>query len=310
MATERALVIVAFAGACGSPPASDQGLADSSTTVLETSTDTGDDTCPELIWSDPSRNPEFAELAIASMEQANTLPPYTRIDGTLLILAVSGMADLGFLSCLREVRGGIAIADNPDLETLDGLQRLSELNSPLIENATFRIAGNANLHDLEGLSGLEALPRLQIVENPLLETVNGLANLRTADIIQIHRNEILPTVALPSLEYVRLLEIGEHLCPSWDPAVDPTPAPYANGNPGLVDLDGLASLQSYDDLILKGNVSLGSIDGIVGTSGNYNRVELNEALPYASVVQLSGSLHSCGNLDEPEPCECELHPPD
>ena len=39
-------------------------------------------------------------------------------------------------------------------------------------------------------------------------------------------------------------------------------------------------------------------------------VELNQALPHAAVVQLSGALASCGNLDDPEPCECQTHPPD
>jgi hypothetical protein len=77
-----------------------------------------------------------------------------------------------------------------------------------------------------------------------------------------------------------------------------------------VDLDGLASLQSYEDLLLEGNVSLVSIDGILGATGDWNRVELNPALPYAAVLELSGGFDSCGNLEDAEPCVCMLGPPD
>lgn len=302
------MIVVAFAGACGSAPAVDDGgSTESSTTQL--GIETGEDACPELIWSDPGGNLELGALEITSMQQANALPPYTRIDGTLRVSAVEGIADLSFLACLSEVRGGLAIFDNPDLETLQGLERLSTLDSPLVENANLFIVRNPNLRNLDGLSGLEALPRLYIEENPLLETIDGLRNLRTADTISIQRNAILPTISLPALETVGVLEVGNHQCPRWDPAVDPAPAPDVDGNPGLVDLDGLENLQTYDDLWLKGNPSLVSIDGILGASGGYNRVELNEALPYTAVVQL-GSVVSCGNLDEPEPCECQLSAPD
>jgi hypothetical protein len=53
-----------------------------------------------------------------------------------------------------------------------------------------------------------------------------------------------------------------------------------------------------------------SIDGILAATGDSNRVELNPALPYAAVLELSGGLDSCGNLDDAEPCVCMLQPPD
>jgi hypothetical protein len=219
---QRFVVLVAFVSACGPTSAFDGGLAESAT---ETESETGDDACPELIWSDPQGDVELGALEITSIEQANALPPYTRIDGTLRILEVEGIVDLSFLACLSEVRGGVSIARNPDLETLAGLERLSVVEAPLVENASFFINSNPKLRNLDGASGLEALQRLYIEDNPLLETTDGLSNLRTADAISIQRNAILPTIELPSLETVESLTIGDHLCPEWNPDVDPAPAP-------------------------------------------------------------------------------------
>src|SRR5262245_8931954 len=101
MGTERLVIIAALLSACGPNQATDQGTEESS--------ETGDDSCPELIWSDPDGDLELGALEITSMEQANALPLYTRIDGTLRILSVAGLVDLSFLSCLGEVRGGVSI---------------------------------------------------------------------------------------------------------------------------------------------------------------------------------------------------------
>lgn len=288
------LSITLVLGACGPDLASGGENLD----------DEANEDCPELVGVGDTLN----VLRITSLAQAESLPPYTRIDGGLRVEEVSGLRNLEFLSCLEEIRGGVAIHRNPDLESLKGLERLARLKPPSISSSSFWIWENPKLRNLDGLSGLEETFKLGITDNPMLESTAGLSSLRHADEILIQHNHSLVTVDLPSLESVGLLEIGTWDCPFWDPQFEPPPTPSPDGNASLRHLDGLSSLKTYEWLKIVGNPVLESIEGLASSSGTaFADIQLNPMLPYAQVLELDGSgalLDACGNLEDPTPCEC------
>lgn len=291
METNLVPVLLLFALGCGSTPSVDDSV----------DSETGEDVCPELVWTDPSGGDD--PLEIISQQQAMDLPLYTRIDGSLRVWSIPGIVDLQILACLTEVRGDVEISGNPDLETLDGLQRFKTLGPSLNGDAsTVFIHDNPNLRTLEGLSGLEMVPGVRIYDNPMLESLDGLSRLRTAQMINVQRNDRLSTISLPGLESVDVLRIGEWGCSAPDVL-------EAGGNAMLANLDGLSKLQNYGTAQIHGNPVLTSVEGLFDASGGENYIELNESLPYEQILQLSGGLLSCGNLGDPQPCDCESMPP-
>jgi hypothetical protein len=294
MRPRHVLTLLLFALGCGSTRVVDDSA----------NSETGEDVCPELVWTDPGGG--YEPLEIVSQQQAMDLPSYTRIDGSLRVWSIPGLVDLQFLACVTEVRGDVEISGNPDLETLDGLQRFTTLTPSLNENeaSVVFIHNNPNLRTLEGLSGLEMVPSVLIYNNPLLESLDGLSRLRTAQRISIQRSDQLSTISLPGLESVDVLQIGEWGCSAPDVL-------EAAGNAMLANLDGLSSLQNYGTVQIHGNPVLTSIEGLFGAWGEANYIELNESLPYEQIVELSDGLTpiSCGNLGDPQPCDCEALPP-
>lgn len=280
----------------------------------------GDDTitgpegeCPELVWSDSDS--AIPTLEVGSAADADVLPLYTRIDGNLAIRDAAGLVDLGFLACVTEIRGGLLILRNPDLVDLTGLGKLEAVNSPWPEYDYVVIRENPALQNVDGLAGVEHVGSLTIEDNGSLKSLDGLASFRSADTVSVTGNEVLETVGLRALESVgELLRIGAIDCPNWDPDTEPAPAPVAEGNPALVEIDGLDALADFNRLSISGNAGLTSLEklsaNLMGASGLIVDIELNESLHHEQVLEagLPGSVNSCGNLEDPQACECDLIP--
>jgi hypothetical protein len=110
-------------------------------------------------------------------------------------LSISSVESLEALSLLTEVHGALIISDNPDLTHLDGLERLSHVDTLVIRRN--------GLFTVKGLDGLRHVKRLAVVDNPRLISLAGLNGLREASEVVLDANPRLSAYygLLPALEH-------------------------------------------------------------------------------------------------------------
>lgn len=283
-----------------------QAIACGSETVVggdetETSSEeTSSEECPELVWN------EDDVLSITTLEDAETLPLYTHIEGSLRVTGVAGLVDLGFLRCLTDA-DSVIIIDNPDLESLEGLERLVSITPSSEDTGTMGVSRNARLRTLEGLSGLVSTPRFTVHDNPLLESLEGASALReVSNWLSIVGNDSLQTIGLRALEVADEIQIGYAEC------IDAGLPVVPRGNAGLVELDAFDSLVQSGRIRIGGNPNLASLEplrtALVDSNGLWLQIEANPSLTLAHiqdvVAGLDANLHTCENLDDPAPCIC------
>ena len=163
--------------------------------------------------------------SIDTPEQARKFASCSAVIGDLLVRGTN-LFDLRALSNVGRVEGALLISDNPNLENLNGLERLRAVgrleirNNPKLESVSslssladaqsVSLAQNPTLRSLVGLGRLERLERLELEENGLYDlrgldgleevgelvvernrsliSLGGLANVRRAGAVQIHEN--------------------------------------------------------------------------------------------------------------------------
>jgi hypothetical protein len=128
--------------------------------------------------------------------------------------------------------------------------------------------------------------------------------------VVIEENPKLTDVGLDDLEHVEAVAIGG--CYGANPAT-------FTGNAALQVLDAFDALQPgpYTTVLIAGNESLVSVDGLITENGDANEVGLrgNESLDIAGIEaawDAAGwppeNLETCGNLNEAKACECPNPP--
>ncbi|CAG5068390.1 hypothetical protein DYBT9623_01120 [Dyadobacter sp. CECT 9623] len=195
-----------------------------------------------------------------------------------LTISGSDITNLDGLSGITWVgmRGGINITDNPQLNDISGLRNISGdiaaihvMNNPLLETLEglegitqvfyLQVENNPVLKDLEGLSGIHmTTDELSISENASLTNLKGLDNLTTATgAVFIKNNQKLTSLSgLQSLETSGAFSI--------------------TGNPLLTDLSALLSLETiYYSLEIGNNAKLGSLYGLDNIRWNIDFYILN-----------------------------------
>jgi hypothetical protein len=266
------------------------------------SEETMEQECPELLYE------EGKTLLLETEEEVLALPLYTRFEGRLTLLDVPGITDLAALHCLREVNGSLSIS-SPDLESLDGLERLEIVSSGSSGfPGRLTVSESPKLVSVSGLSSLRQVDELEISENSLLESLEPLSSLESAEEIEIWGNDSLATLGLRNLAIVEDFYIGTPYCYHIDPEVYPS-----IGNAGLTEIDGLDSLATFNNLGIFGNPNLVAIDGLVqlADSDGWMGISLafNESLAYNHIIEVQSELGFdfetiCNNLDDPEMCTC------
>lgn len=209
---------------------------------------------------------------------------------------------------LDELRGVTLITDDlritGDVTTLDALTCLERVEGTLSIRSTTVLAG------LEGLGNLRTVGYLTVYRNDELASMRGLG---VRDVIQyavMDENWKLTDVGLDELEHVESIAIGS--CMGADPAT-------FTGNSALEVLDGFDSLEPgpYTTILVAGNDSLVSVDGLVARNGNANGMSLwgNESLDITAVEsawEAAGwppeKLDTCENLNEAKSCDCPIPP--
>ena len=170
-------------------------------------------------------------------------------------LSVSGVSTLEPLACLCSVQGGVTIAQSPDLPHVDGLSQLEQL-------AWLSIVDNAGLTSIAGLASLAfVMGNLEIHSNPLLVSLSGLDGLQSVSgFFLLYGNRSLTDLdGLGSLSSV-----------GWYLAIEQ--------DDGLLSLDGATALRSVG-----GNLHISDDDLLTSLSGLHG------------IEQLGGDLIVTGN---------------
>jgi hypothetical protein len=254
----------------------------------------------------------------------------TALAGQLAITAAPNLVDLGGLENVRGFRV-VAIADDPALESLSGLQVGASLNDlslqnlpaltnidalAALDNVTFdiTIVGTA-IPDVDALSNLRwAALGLALFDNPELTNVDGLAGLVAADFLVFDGNarlEHLPEFTnLFTLDSFKLmnnpaLESLSLSFPSLQAIniIDGNDVPLAagvfeiGGNARLQTLAVAGGLRAAEVLSIYRNDSLASID--LGSLERIDRLDIygNTALAGVALgaLQTVDSLRIIGN---------------
>lgn len=172
-----------------------------------------------------------------------TYSGYTHIGGSAII---SGATFENFdpLICLQYVGRTLSINANPVLEDIGGLINITEIGGAL------NVQANTILTNIDGLSGVatigtgthEGIKYLQILDNPVLDNVDGLINLTSiTDDLYIYQNDTLSNLAglanLTSLGGDRLWILNNPMLPNCE-AEELIERLQANGFSGEVMISG------------------------------------------------------------------------
>jgi len=140
--------------------------------------------------------------SIGTPEQAAAFAGCEVVAGDLTIQG-SGVRELGTLSELVHVSGALVIAENPNLETLSGLERLSAVGS-------LQVRDNASLESLSALESLSLASSVTIANNPDLRSLSGLEGLEKLDRLEIRSSGLRDTHGVEGLRSVGELVIAKN----------------------------------------------------------------------------------------------------
>ena len=224
-----------------------------------------------------------------ALEHLDQLSELRHVCGRLRIAWMDELADVTGLQNLRsaeEVRvsgcealtsfdafaedariGSISLAGNA-LARMPGLRRVAELDH--FELRSTRVTHLDDLTHLGHMSG-----SLILEHNPLLESVEGLRNLRSLERLVITQTEALEVIDLSGIESLGVLELTE--------------------NAALESVEGLEQLDTLSALFLRDNPALPGVHSLSGLRRISNKLVLHgEAV--ASLEWLAG-VEEVGSLD-------------
>jgi hypothetical protein len=157
-----------------------------------------------------------------------------------LRISAPKLEDLSAFQRLRAVSGSLEISGNLELDSLSGLERLSQVGELLVRD-------NAGLETLRGLEGLRRADKV-VIENNGLYQATGISHLREVGDLVIRNNPRLNSlVGFRALKHARSVEI--------------------RNNPRLCALGMLPALESVEEQVtLKANRGLSKpeVQGLLG----------------------------------------------
>ncbi len=221
-----------------------------------------------------------------------------KIGKTLHLRNMNSLADLQFLSSLREIKN--IVLDSSGISQLTGLENLEKIDGYLsVSNEPF-------LEDFDGLNNLEEISSFLLVRgNEALQSFEGLERLSSIDqYLHIYDNASIQN--LSGLE--NLQRIGSAL--------------HVVGNQNLESLDGLGPMESsyFSNLLIKENPSLSTCHSPVICPWMTDNEEL--AIVYDNAPSCNGTpeiLELCSSTSSiqvrdidfpilyPNPCQQLVH---
>ncbi len=235
-------------------------------------------------WLNSNKN--LANTSIGSLE---------RITGSLLIVNNDALPNLDLLTGLSLVEGNnliinsnqilttlqplgdmvysgdyLTISGNSNLQSLDGLGNIvSTVQEPMMR---WQIFGNPSLTSLTTFNNVTQVTELEIRNNALLNSLEGLNNLSQVDNLTITDGGVISLDGLESLDTIQQTLTLEH-------------------NDNLMSIAGLGSLNHIgQNLVIDGNEVLPNLDGLQG---------ITQVTGYIFMQQNTGliSLEGLNNLN-------------
>ena len=250
------------------------------------------------------------DLTITSQAQIDSFN-YTQVTGTLTIdESTSGnINNLDGLSTLTIINGGLSIANNSSLNSLNGLNNLISIGSGPIDffgygiglniknnnslttisalsslasiGSNLTIVNNSSLVNLTGLEGITILTgNFGVSHNTNLTSLNGLNNLTTVNGIgffggSFSINECNSLTTLEGLDNLATVDASF----------------YISSNAALTSLVGLNSLNT-----ITWDISIGNNDSLETLNGLQNLIDINASLN----ISMNNALVSLNGLDNLE----------
>ena len=202
-------------------------------------------------------------VTLATTEDEDKIDGVTCIEGDLVIASNTAFELLG-TSQLHTVIGHVAIAGNPSLQTLDGLDSLRAVSGEVL------IQGNDGLVDLAPLGKL-VRGDLTIVSNDFMTDLHGLQEMTTAPgTITVAGNP----------ELISLRGLDGLTTSSFTISI--------RGNPQLASIEALRGLETAGNLTIADNADLSSIElpALSAVDGQL-AIESNRGLRAISLPALS-----------------------
>jgi hypothetical protein len=219
----------------------------------------------------------FGEFLVVSNDklQALGLTSLTTVEGGFGIEGNSMLDDISSLNNLTSIGGSLIINGSNSLTSLEGFENLTSIGNALIIRRTTSLV---NLNGLDNLAEIRG-SGIAIENNEVLINLDGLTgnismgsnndttpNSRTG--LSIANNYLLEEIdALENLSFINV------------------PTLFIDNNPELLNLNGLTSVESCNDLHIHNNSSLEDLDGLI----NLTRVECDNS-------PVSGDLVIDGNI--------------
>lgn len=209
-------------------------------------------------------NGDVTLLSQADVNNLSTVE-FSTINGDLYIgdfnrILSSDITDLSSLSSLQNITGSLYIILNPNLQSLQGLQNLTE-------TANITISRNNALTSLDALGNLTNTNSLGITNNSQLTSIIGISNLATLSSLRVENNPVL--ASLEGLENITSLGGGivmknNDLIPNLLPLSNLTELSdlFLSGNPSITSLEGLEQITEMRYLWIYDNSALTSLNGL------------------------------------------------
>jgi hypothetical protein len=184
--------------------------------------------------------------------------------------AINTTGDLNELSGYMAVTGDLIIK-NTALRNLEGLECLSEIGGELV------MVNNSLLENIDGLRNLTSVARIEISYNPVLMNLGGLRNIASVeDYLFITCND-----ALINMNGLSAITSVDNL--------------FVNNNDALTNLKGLSNLVTVNqEFVVIGNDGLTNLDLIslktVGGLSLYGNVILPPGQSREIIERLTGSI--------------------
>lgn len=167
---------------CGAPPPCDGGVFEGSI-LIESSADLA-------LLEGFSAVSGFVEIVGTELECLDTLLCLEqvgrdlRIHDNTALRSTAGLSSLSVLGATAQQGGNIIIAQNPQLESLEGfaLERV---------DGVLAVSRNEALYDIPGFASLRRLGSLSVQDNPVLESLAGLHALEQLSDCDVNHNEVL-----------------------------------------------------------------------------------------------------------------------
>ncbi len=202
--------------------------------------------------------------------------PCTRVEGGVTIDGVASLQNLKPLSRLRSIGGELAVKNNSQLESLEGLDSLRSVLALHIEN-------NDQLEDLRGLESLDGpIAKFNLWSNENIETLAGLGPVRSVavDEVPTMRIDIYSNQNLKDIDaFHHMQDLGKN------------GAFYLRENPSLRSVAALDRLTRLSSIRVTDNSSLETIEGFSSLERAYGMiVEDNPKLPTCRVMEIRNQL--------------------